>query len=67
MTTTEHKPQSSGPWPFTLCPDCGSHDFVTRRAGDDVVFTCVGCAASWRYLLGYLVSVPDPSFSPSER
>ena len=33
----------------------------TPFTSDDVVFTCLGCAASWRYLLGYLVSVAPPS------
>lgn len=48
------------PWPFTICPGCGHHDFTTRDDDGTVIFTCMGCHGSWRYLLGYLVSVPSP-------
>ena len=61
MTTSEPTSITRSPWPFSACPDCGGHDFAVTPVDDDVVFTCRGCAASWRYLLGYLVSVAPPS------
>lgn len=61
MTTFSDAPTASGHWPFSTCPDCGSDAFVTIEDSGTTVFTCLGCAASWRYLLGYLVSVPAES------
>lgn len=45
------------PWPFVACPTCGHEDFVVAGGAQPVVFTCVHCHASWRYLLGYLQQV----------
>ncbi len=46
------------PWPFTACPACGGNMFSAQGVEVDVLFVCVGCAATWRYVVGYLVFVP---------
>lgn len=50
------------PWPFGCCPTCGDDRFTVGPAQGTAVFTCVGCGASWRYLLGCLIRLdPDPT------
>lgn len=42
------------PWPFRACPDCDGETFAAASVDHNVVFTCLGCHVSWRYVLGYL-------------
>ncbi len=57
MTRTPRPPATPITWPFTACPDCHNRDFIAEDGDGTVIFTCLGCAASWRYSLGYLVPV----------
>ncbi len=47
--------------PFEQCPRCGDDRFSTDIVEGTVVFGCVGCGETWRYLLGYLVPTSDGS------
>ena len=54
------------PWPFHQCPHCGHADFLAEDHIGTLFFKCLGCAATWRYSLGYLVQVVGddaPEFS----
>ena len=53
------------PWPFGCCPACGDDRFTVEPALGTTVFTCVGCGASWRYLLGCLIQLGPLSTSPT--
>ena len=56
-----NEPETSGvlhgPWPFHECPRCGLADFLAEDHLGTLFFTCLGCASTWRYSLGYLVAV----------
>jgi hypothetical protein len=45
------------PWPFRACPTCVGTLFAASGEQGTVVFTCLGCGARWRYLLGHLQEV----------
>lgn len=51
-------------WPFHACPSCGHPDFVAEDHLGTLFFTCLGCSATWRYWLGYLVAVSDAERPP---
>lgn len=54
----------SHPWPFGRCPSCGIDRFTVEPADGIAVFTCTGCGARWRYLLGCLIALPPTGDGP---
>ncbi len=72
-TVDDHEPAGilRRPWPFRRCPACGDDRFTVGAELTTAVFICVGCGASWRYLLGSLIrmaSIPTPPVPlPDER
>jgi hypothetical protein len=47
--------------PIDACPGCAETEFLVMTAHDAVAFRCVGCAALWRYELGFVWAVQSTS------